>query len=189
MERLTLRSSETSHENGVCCTHFKSQECLEVGGDCAYGCKWEEAVWARLAEFEDSGLETWQADAAKSIVEMAFGGEISSIERIRDLVRADKAGMNITLPCKPGDKLFVLTTDSLDGIEETKCKRIMICRASDGLYAKVVAPCVYDDWGGAHWEFTEEDFGTKVFLNQEDAEKARRKNELWSKGMSFYSER
>lgn len=29
----------------------------------------------------------------------------------------------------------------------------------------------------------------KVFLNQEDAEKARRKNELWSKGMSFYSER
>lgn len=65
----------------------------------------------------------------------------------------------------------------------------MICRASDGLYVKVVAPCVYDDWGGAHWEFTEEDFGTKVFLNQEDAEKARRKNELWSKGMSFYSER
>lgn len=104
MERLTLRSSETSHENGVCCTHFKSKDCLEVGGNCAYGCKWEEAVWARLAEFEDSGLETWQADAAKSIVEMAFGGEISSIERIRDLVRADKAGMNITLPCKPGDK-------------------------------------------------------------------------------------
>ena len=121
LERLTLRSSETSHENGVCCTHFKSKECLEAGGNCAYGCKWEEAVWARLAEFEDSGLETWQADAAKSIVEMAFGGEISSIERIRDLVRADKAGMNITLPCKPGDKLFVLTTDSLGGIEETKC--------------------------------------------------------------------
>ena len=97
MERLTLRSSDTNHENGVCCTHFHSKECLEVGGNCAYGCKWEEAAWERLAD--------------------------------------------------------------------------------------------YEDWGGAHWEFTEEDFGTKVFLNQEDAEKARRKNELWSKGMSFYSER
>lgn len=30
MERLTLRSSETSHENGVCCTHFKSKEWLAV---------------------------------------------------------------------------------------------------------------------------------------------------------------
>lgn len=92
-------------------------------------------------------------------------------------------------PCKPGDKLFVLTTDSLDGIEETKCKRIVICNAADGLYAKVTAPCVYDDWGGAHWEFTEEDFGRKVFLNQDEAEKARRKNELQSKGMSFYQKR
>lgn len=56
MERLTLRSSETSHENGVCCTHFKSQECLEVGGNCAYGCKWEEAAWEKLASYEDSML-------------------------------------------------------------------------------------------------------------------------------------
>ena len=112
-----------------------------------------------------------------------------TVERVVELIEADKTGRIIAVPCKSGDKLFVLTTDSLGEIEETKCKRIMICRASDGLYAKVVAPCVYDDWGGAHWEFTEEDFGTKVFLNQEDAEKARRKNELWSKGMSFYSER
>ena len=189
MERLTLRSSDTNHKNGVCCTHFQSKECLEAGGNCAYGCKWEEAVWARLAEFEDSGIETWQADAAKSIVEMAFGGEISSIERIRDLVRADKAGMNIILPCKPGDKLFVLTSDSLTGIMETKCRRIEIRDATDGLYATVVAPCVYDGGTYSHWEFTKEDFGRTVFLNQEEAEKDWRKNELRSKGMSFYSER
>ena len=112
-----------------------------------------------------------------------------TVERVAELIEADKADRIIAAPCKPGDKLFVLTTDSLGGIEETKCKRIMICRASDGLYAKVVAPCVYDDWGGAHWEFTEEDFGTKVFLNQEEAKKVWRKNELQNKGMSFYSER
>lgn len=189
MERLTLRSRDTGHENGVCCTHFKSKECLEVGGNCAYGCKWEEKVWARVAEFEDSGLEPWQADAAKSIVEMAFGGEISSVGRVCDLIKADKAGMSIILPCKPGDKLFVLTSDSLTGIEKTRCTRIVICNAADGLYAKVIAPCGYDDGTYSHWEFTEADFGTKVFLNQEDAEKAWRKNELQNKGMSFYKKR
>lgn len=188
MERLTLRSSETSHENGVCCTHFKSHECLEVGGNCAYGCKWEEAAWEKLASYEDSMLspEGCKAAAEANTILETCG---LSLDHIIDLIKADKAGMSVILPCKPGDKLFVLTSDSLTGIMETKCRRIEIRNATDGLYATVVAPCVYDGGTYSHWEFTEEDFGTKVFLNQEDAEKARRKNELWSKGMSFYSER
>lgn len=188
LERLTLRSSDTNHENGVCCTHFHSKECLEVGGNCAYGCKWEEAAWERLADYEDSLMPPERCEDSMRLTGLLRQRGVT-VERVVELIEADKTGRIIAVPCKSGDKLFVLTTDSLGEIEETKCKRIMICRASDGLYAKVVAPCVYDDWGGAHWEFTEEDFGTKVFLNQEDAEKARRKNELWSKGMSFYSER
>lgn len=178
MERLTLRSDDTSHENGVCCTHFKSKECLEVGGNCAYGCKWEEKVWARVAEFEDSGLEPWQADAAKSIVEMAFGGEIGSIERIRDLVKADKAGKNIILPCKPGDRLFILTSENLNGIEERECRCVMICKGEHGLCVKIVAPLINGEYNCKRWEFTEKDFGRIVFLNYEEAEKARRENEL-----------
>ena len=39
MGRLT-KYGKTSHENGVCCTHFMSKECKEVGGECSYGCKW-----------------------------------------------------------------------------------------------------------------------------------------------------
>lgn len=35
MERLT-KYGKTSHENGVCCTHFMSKECKEVAGDCAW---------------------------------------------------------------------------------------------------------------------------------------------------------
>lgn len=53
MERLTKRSNATSHENGVCCTHFNSRECREVCGECAHGCKWEEEAWSKLAEYED----------------------------------------------------------------------------------------------------------------------------------------
>ena len=56
MDRLTKYSKQTSHENGVCCTHFYGPECIEVGGDCAMNCKWEEAAWSRLAAYEDTGL-------------------------------------------------------------------------------------------------------------------------------------
>lgn len=52
MGRLT-KYGKTSHENGVCCTHFNSKECKEVLGNCAFGCKWEEEAWSKLAEYED----------------------------------------------------------------------------------------------------------------------------------------
>ena len=52
MERLT-KYGKTIHENGVCCTHFMSKECKEVSGNCAYGCKWEEEAWSKLAHYED----------------------------------------------------------------------------------------------------------------------------------------
>lgn len=54
MERLTIRSGDTTHENGVCCTHFNSKECHEVSGNCAYGCKWEEEAWSKLCDYEDA---------------------------------------------------------------------------------------------------------------------------------------
>ena len=54
MERLTKRSSDTTHENGVCCTHFMSDECKKYGGNCSDGCRYEEAVWSKLAEYEDA---------------------------------------------------------------------------------------------------------------------------------------
>lgn len=56
VERLTEHSKQTSHENGICCTHFCGPECIEVGGNCAMNCKWEEEVWSRLAAYEDTGL-------------------------------------------------------------------------------------------------------------------------------------
>ena len=55
MDRLTTYSKGTTHENGVCCTHFLGPECIGVGGNCAMNCKWEEAAWSRLAAYEDTG--------------------------------------------------------------------------------------------------------------------------------------
>lgn len=56
MDRLTKYSEGTTHENGICCTHFFGPECRGVGGNCAMNCKWEEAAWNRLAAYEDTGL-------------------------------------------------------------------------------------------------------------------------------------
>ena len=54
MERLTKYSEETTHENGICCTHFGSMTCFARNGDCSRGCTWEEAAWSRLAAYEDT---------------------------------------------------------------------------------------------------------------------------------------
>ena len=52
MERLT-KYGNTTHKNGVCCTHFMSKECIAVYGNCSLGCKWEEEAWSKLAKYED----------------------------------------------------------------------------------------------------------------------------------------
>lgn len=52
IKRLT-RYGNTTHGNGVCCTHFNSAECAELQGNCSYGCQWEEKAWEKLAHYED----------------------------------------------------------------------------------------------------------------------------------------
>ena len=52
MDKLTKRG-KTQHENGICCTHFRGKECEIRNGNCTEDCPWEEAVWSKLAEYED----------------------------------------------------------------------------------------------------------------------------------------
>ena len=75
MERLTEHSKQTSHENGICCTHFRGPECLRVGGNCAMNCKWEEAAWSRLAAYEDTRLTR---KAGSSSCRRSQGGRCSA---------------------------------------------------------------------------------------------------------------
>lgn len=109
MERLTKHSKQTSHENGICCTHFCGPECLEVGGNCAMNCKWEEAAWRRLAAYEDTGLTSqefismhgeWRA--MMSVLNSIGGG----YTRLRELAEADRAGRLFILPLEPGRSML-----------------------------------------------------------------------------------
>ena len=108
MERLTEHSKQTSHENGICCTHFRGPECLRVGGNCAMNCKWEEAAWSRLAAYEDTRLEPEEIDmdheAAEQLRHLCRNCDI---DRLEELAEADKACRLVVLPCKAGDTVWV----------------------------------------------------------------------------------
>ena len=107
MERLTEHSKQTSHENGICCTHFRGPECLRVGGNCAMNCKWEEAAWSRLAAYEDSERTPEEIDmdheAAEQLRHLCRNCDIDRLEELAD---ADRAGRLVVLPCKVGDGLW-----------------------------------------------------------------------------------
>lgn len=113
MERLTKHSKQTSHENGICCTHFRGPECLGVGGNCAMNCKWEEAAWSRLAAYEDTGLEPEEVlpkdkadEIALKLMRLADLESLCSYTRLRELAEADENGRLVVPPCKVGDTLF-----------------------------------------------------------------------------------
>lgn len=107
MDRLTTYSKGTTHENGVCCTHFLGPECIRVGGNCAMNCKWEEAAWSRLAAYEDSGLEPEEVlpkdkadEIALKLMRLADLESLCSYTRLRELAETDKDGRVVALPCK-----------------------------------------------------------------------------------------
>lgn len=95
MDRLTKYSKETTHENGVCCTHFGGMECFACNGDCSRGCTWEEAAWSRLAAYEDTGLEPWKITAMQHTLD--------EYHKVADpLLRAQADGRLVVLPFTSG---------------------------------------------------------------------------------------
>lgn len=119
MERLTKYSNETTHENGVCCTHFGGPECCEVGGNCALDCKWEETAWECLARYEDTGLTPAEVLSMHSEwnAMMSVLNSIGSYDRLRELAEADRDGRTLLLPCNVGDTVYrVFTVDGREPV-------------------------------------------------------------------------
>ena len=168
MERLTKHSKQTSHENGICCTHFRGPECLGVGGNCAMNCKWEEAAWSRLAAYEDAGLTSsdvhslWgEWNAMMSALNSIGGG----YERLRQLAEADKSGRAVILPCEPGTTVYM-----------TFCGEVWEMRVGQFHVNGYTEPRIWADidcdWASTQrvrWDLA---VGKIVFLTREEAENA-----------------
>ena len=166
-ERLTKYSNETSHKNGVCCTHFLSDECRALGGECAHGYKWEEAAWERLAAYEDTGL-TPQEVLSMKFEWCAMMDALNSIgggyTRLRELAEADRDGRLVVLPAKT---VFELTWDAGPDCD-------LICPVSvDGegccSFCDKGELCIYER--KCRQEHIEQ-IGKTVFLTREEAEAA-----------------
>lgn len=164
MERLTKHSKQTSHENGICCTHFRGPECLEVGGNCAMNCKWEEAAWSRLAAYEDKELEPEEITAMQHTLD--------EYHKVADpLLRAQADGRLVVLPCKVGDTLWV-TSNPWTG--KLLKKPLDACvngmkMYSHGLYVNLLFDTRKIN-GTRDYEINH--IGKTVFFTREEAEKA-----------------
>ena len=176
MDRLTTYSKETTHENGVCCTHFLGLECLGVGGNCAMNCKWEEAAWSRLAAYEDTGLEPKEVKRMSNIlldVGIDYNRSWEYVknwlldDRLRELAEADKDGRLVVLPCKVGDTVWI--TGSVRRLYSEKV-RTFFC--GDPNYSRGMADNGVKMIRTTGCDIPIHKFGKTVFLTREEAEKA-----------------
>lgn len=140
-------------------------QCSETPGGnfCENGTCSQKEVWLRLKAYEDTGLTPEQYENTKTIIEFAFSNDTSKAERIRELLKADKEGRAVILPCKVGDVVY--------GFHGGKTILPMVAKwietNTDGWciavqYAPIMPPRFY--------RFS--DFGKTVFLTREEAEAA-----------------
>lgn len=106
MERLTKR--DTDGQAMMDCEKCKADWTGKHGKpmvDCtALYCR--NRLKNRLAAYEDTGLTPEQCENAKAIIESVFSDDTSKAERILELLKADKDGRLVVLPCKPDGSML-----------------------------------------------------------------------------------
>ena len=113
----------------------------------------------RLAEYEDIGLEPEKIVCLKNVVDDAFSDKPEFIEHVRELLRAEKDGRLVVLPCKVGDTIY-RCGDPIKKIYEWQIAYVEVYEDET---------VFVDDSDNT---FMEADIGKTVFLAREEAEKA-----------------
>lgn len=137
MERLTF-------EGNFC----DIAQCREL--PCKYdGSCTQKEVWERIKAYEDSRLSP-QACAEAREIEETLSGCGCSISRMVELMKADKDGRVLILPCKLGTKVYRIRYKIVD-------------------YPGKPEPEITTTWFTPEYR---EDIGRTVFFTREEAEKA-----------------
>ena len=146
MERLTFE--------GNFCDIAQCRELpCKYDGNCT-----QKKVWERLKAFEDAKLSPQACAEAREIEETLSGCDYS-ISRMVELMKADKDGRVVVLPCKVGDKLYRVFAGEIFEHRVGSMKYFAIQGRWDiGTYP--FCPCV------------ESSIGKTIFLTREEAEKA-----------------
>lgn len=117
----------------------------------------------RLAEYEDIGLEPEKIVFLKNVVEDAFSDKPEFTEHIRELLRTEKDGRLMVLPCKIGATVYRFQRYFNDATCKSEIK-IKPC-----VVESVSTKCIITN---DHMVMLFSNFGKTVFLTREEAEKA-----------------
>ena len=148
MERLTF-------EGNFC----DIAQCREL--PCPYdGNCTQKEVWERLKAYEDAGLSPQACAEAREIEETLSGCDYS-ISRMVELMKADKEGRLVVLPCRQGDELWTYGNFP----QGREVYRFTVSDVST-LNGRTVLNTL------GLGTIRPEDIGKTVFLSREEAEKA-----------------
>ena len=109
----------------------------------------QKEVWQRLKKYEDAGLSPQACAEAREIEETLSGCDYS-ISRMVELMKADKDGRVLILPCKLGTKVYRIRYKIAD-------------------YPDDPEPEITTTWFTPEYR---EDIGKTVFFTRKEAEKA-----------------
>ena len=150
--------------------------CQETLGSsfCEDGYCTQRKVWDRLKQYEETGLEPENIVFLKNVVADAFSDKPEFTEHIRALLRAEKDGRLVVLPCKVGDSYFAVRKfcDEHGELEEPVEHWDSDCCGCN-------LPC-NAELEVTEWKFKSirhiiaerESIGVSIFLTREEAEKA-----------------
>ena len=148
MERLTF-------EGNFCDIAQCRDSACRQDGTCT-----QRLVWERLKAYEDAGLSPQACAEAREIEETLSGCDYS-ISRMVELMKADKDGRVLILPCKVGDMAYWVHNGVITGCH---VYRIQVNRQGTFVFLKSTI---------SHGGFrTDACLGKTVFLSREEAEKA-----------------
>ena len=165
MERLTKR--DTDGQAIMDCEKCKADWTGKHGKpmvDCtALYCR--NRLKNRLAAYEDTGLTPEDCARATEIDDILLD-EYYPSGRMRELIKADKAGRLVVLPCKVGDRLYEVTGRKTISVYKVRAIRVELF----GLFIEwdIVEGFVWQSLSGINAG----DIGKTVFLTREEAEKA-----------------
>ena len=168
MERLTF--------DGNFCD-IAQCDVIPGGSYCESGSCTQRKVWERLKAYEDTGLtpercaEFARADAEGRYIVMR-DAEQEGVARLRELAEADKDGRLVVLPCKVGEKLWVIGRDNVPREIALEAPDIRtVCTDEDNF---CMSTCNRKPDGFCAYRLRNDgaDVGKTVFLTYEEAEKA-----------------
>ena len=157
MERLTFE--------GNFCDIAQCRELpCKYDGNCT-----QKEVWERLKAYEDSGLSPQACVEAREI-EGTLSSYDYSISRMVELMKADKDGRVLVLPCKVGDTVYMIERifDIVNGVCDEICARKVIGHGGNNLNKL----WLIGSGGICNVSIFVSEFGKTVFLTRAEAEKA-----------------